>query len=239
MARTALQKSFAPAKRLLPRAIWSKMRALATAMIAPVRFSTTTGHWKSSLRTTALSASGSPIPWYTYPAIDFLAQRDFKNRNILEFGGGQSTLWWSARARSVLTVEENLEWVATLGSRIGSNVSLHYVPADLATRDIEPVRAVLATHPIAKFDVIVIDGHLREELISLAFGHLASGGAVLLDNAEGYGIYEALKEKNCRRIDFYGFAPGVILRHCTSLVFVDDCFLLQPDSPIVDLEAGS
>jgi len=239
MARTAFQKFFAPAKKLLPRTVWSKMRALGTAMIAPVRFSIKTGHWKSSLQATARSASGSPIPWYTYPAIDFLGQRNFKDRNILEFGGGQSTLWWSARARSVLTVEENVEWVASLRSRIGGNVSLHYVPAEDTTRNIEPVRAVLDANAITKFDIIVIDGHLREELTSLVFDYLAPSGALLLDNAEGYGIYDALKKRNCRRIDFYGFAPGVILRHCTSLVFVDDCFLLQSDVPIADIEAGS
>ena len=238
MANTRLHNYFAHAKKLLPGPIWSKLRATATAVITPIRFSTTTGHWKSSLRMTACGPSGAPIPWYTYPAIDFLEQRDFRTRDVLEFGGGQSTLWWAARARRVVTIEEDVEWASTLRSRVGANVDLHHVPVDLATRSIDSVTAVLDANPIERFDIIVIDGHLRAELADLSFKYLAPNGALLLDNAEGYGFYDVIKSRNCRRMDFYGFAPGVVLRHCTSLLFVDDCFLLQPDIPIVDIEAA-
>jgi hypothetical protein len=107
MTVTSLQKWFAPAKRILPPAVWSPIRAVMTAVLTPIRFSRRTGHWRSSLRRAALSAGGAPIPWYTYPAIDFLQQRSFENCDVLEFGSGQSTLWWSRRARSVLTIEED------------------------------------------------------------------------------------------------------------------------------------
>src|SRR5277367_2425854 len=120
--KTIFQRSFAPAKKYLPRAIWSPLRAVATALITPVRFSATTGHWRSSLRMAAQDTAGEPTPWYTYPAIDFLARRDFSERNVLEFGGGQSTLWWSKRARSVLTIEEDIVWFESLRSRIAGNV---------------------------------------------------------------------------------------------------------------------
>ncbi|HEY1982263.1 MAG TPA: hypothetical protein VGH13_19490 [Xanthobacteraceae bacterium] len=237
MTQTILQKSVAPLKKILPRSIWSPLRAFATAMMTPVRFSTKTGHWKSSLKMSAVGTDGSPTPWYTYPALDFLSQRDFTCRQVLEFGGGQSTLWWSKRAQSVLTVEENADWFASLRRRrVGGNVSLHHVPADLDTRSIAAVKAVLDASPVTKFDVIIVDGHLRKELTGLAFDYLAPGGAIVIDNAEGYEIHDVLRHKNCRRIDFFGFAPGVVLRHCTSLVFCGDCFLLSPDIPIADIE---
>jgi predicted O-methyltransferase YrrM len=180
----------------------------------------------------ACSAGGDPIPWYTYPAIDFLSQRSFEGRNVLEFGGGQSTLWWSARARSVLTIEEDADWCARLRPQIGRNVTLHHVPVDRATRTIKPIKDTIDAGPVRLFDVIVVDGHLRRELTALAFSYLAPNGALLLDNAEGYGFYEETKNRDCRRVDYFGFAPGVSSRHCTSLVFVGDCFLLQPDTPI-------
>ncbi|MGC1360796.1 MAG: hypothetical protein WA826_06450, partial [Silvibacterium sp.] len=62
------------------------------------------------MKRAAVSKNGEPIPWYTYPIIDFLSDRDFKNKNILEFGGGQSTLWWAKRARRVVTFEGKREW---------------------------------------------------------------------------------------------------------------------------------
>jgi predicted O-methyltransferase YrrM len=184
----------------------------------------------------AVDAEGAPIPWYTYPAIDFLTQRDFTGKNILEFGGGQSTLWWSARAESVLTIEEDAGWYDQLHNRTGRNVNLRHVPVDRTARTLESVRLVLSANAIQTFDIIIIDGHLREEIVDLAFSCLAKRGALILDNSEGYGFYEAIKRRDCRRIDFFGFAPGVSLRHCTSVVYLDDCFLLMPDIPIPVIE---
>jgi hypothetical protein len=212
------------------------MRAIATGVITPVRFSTTTGHWKSSLRGTACTATGAPIPWYTYPAIDFLAQRNFEGKNVLEFGGGQSTLWWQKRARSVTTVEEDPEWCSRLRAKIDDNVVLCHVPVDPVTRTIEPIKRLINDGAIRMFDVIIVDGHLRAELAEVAFDYLSPDGAIILDNSEGYGFYEVLRKKRCQRIDFFGFVPGVSLRQCTSIAFVRDCFLLDSDNPIPDLE---
>lgn len=53
---------------------------------------------------------------------------------------------------------------------------------------------------------------------------------------KGMGSLMKLKTRNCRRIDIFGFAPGVSRRHCTSMIFVDDCFLLDANIPIVDIE---
>lgn len=239
MSMAGLQRGAAVLRRFLPAPIWRPLGAFANGVVTPIRFSLATGHWKSSIAMSARAADGTPLPWYTYPAIDFLAQRDFGSRHVLEFGGGQSTLWWSARARSVLTVERDAAWFGRLRSQVGPNVSLHHIPVDRVTRTIQPVRDLIAANPIQKFDVIVVDGHLRKEVAALAFEYLAPGGAIILDNSEGYGFYAELKERPCRRIDFFGFAPGVTRRHCTSLVFVDDCFLLRPDIPIPVIEAKS
>jgi hypothetical protein len=235
---TKLHKYADPLKRMLPPAIWRPARALVTAVITPIRFSQKTGHWKSSLRMSACSSSGAPIPFYTYPAIDFLVQRNFEDRNILEFGGGQSTLWWSMRARSVLTIEDNSDWYAWLSSQIKSNVTLHHLPFVGATGTITAVKKVIDAHPIRTFDVIIVDGHLRRAATEVAFSYLAPGGALLIDDSEKYG-YDQIKDRKCLRIDFFGFAPGVILRRCTSLVFVEDCFLLKADIPIPDIELSN
>jgi hypothetical protein len=80
----------------------------------------------------------------------------------LEFGGGQSTLWWSLRARSVLTIEDNSGWYAWLSSQTGSNVTLHHLPFIGAIDAIETmilaVKKVLDEQPIRAFDVIIVDG---------------------------------------------------------------------------------
>jgi hypothetical protein len=90
-----------------------------------------------------------------------------------------------------------------------------------------PIKNVIDANPVRVFDVIVVDGLLRRELTALAFEYLAPGGAIILDNSDGYGYYDETKARECRRIDFFGFAPGVSLRQCTSILFVGDCFASQ------------
>lgn len=212
-------------------------RALASAVLGPIRFSRASGHWRSSLAERAVTRDGEPIPWYTYPAIDFLSQRDFNGKHVLEFGGGQSTLFWARRAASVLTIEENEGWFRELRSKVerSANVAVHHVPVDVTTRSIAQILAILQAQPIRKFDVIVVDGHLRPELTAAAFDYLAPRGCIILDNAEGYGFYDVTKSRACRRVDFFGFSPGVARQHCTAVVFVDDCFLLEPTVPIANV----
>lgn len=225
-------------KRLLPTPIWRVIRATGTAVLTPLRFSWVTGHFSSTLAgSLARSRSGEPIPWYTYPAIDFLSQRDFTGRSVLEFGGGQSTMWWARRAKHVLTIEEDEGWYRTLHSRVPENVTLYHIPVDAASRSIAQIREVLDSNPERRFDVIVVDGHLRRELADLAFDYVATGGAILLDDAEGYGYYEQIKDRECQRVDFFGFSPGVSMRRSTSLIFTNSCFLLDVKIPIAKIES--
>ena len=233
---TSVHKAFAPAKSL-PRGIWHPLRGFGTALFTPLRFSLRTGHFRSSLNSKACTRTGEPIPWYTYPTIDFLTPRDFTGKKVLEFGGGQSTLWWSARAEQVLTIDPDAGWAEYVRKNVGANVTVHHVPVDRETRTVEPIRELIRDSGISAFDVIVIDGHLREELVAVAFDHLAPNGAVMMDNAEGYRFAELLQGRDCRRIDFFGFAPGSSLQSCTSIAWVDDCFLISPEFPIPALEA--
>jgi hypothetical protein len=219
-------------KRILPAAVWRFVRASGTALLTPFRFSHRTGHWRSSWRGLAVDHSGEPIPWYTFPAIAFLASRDFTGRSVLEIGGGQSTRWWARRASRVVTIEEDEQWRDVLAASLPDGVELHHVPVDLVGRSVDGIRKVLSGQATRCFDVIVIDGHLRREASRLAFGLLAPGGAIILDNAEGYGFFDELQEHACARMDFFGYAPGVIRPHTTSIVWVDHCFLFDRKHPM-------
>src|SRR5437588_4831670 len=102
--KTRLHRFFAVLKRVMPRRLWQPIRSIATCVLTPIRFSINTGHAKSSFLMRAVDKNGEPIPSYTYPAIDFLFQRNFEDKLILEFGSGQSTLWWASRAKFVISI---------------------------------------------------------------------------------------------------------------------------------------
>lgn len=222
-------------KRYLPGPAWNVLRSIATSIVTPLRFSLQSGHLRSSFARRACAANGDPLPWYTYPAIDFLSARDFTGRSILEFGGGQSTLWWAKRARRVVTIEADEDWANELRAKVPANSEIHHVPVDEARR-IDLVSSALGSE---RFDVVIIDGHLREEAIPLAFERLTPNGAVIFDNADGYGCFEGTKDRVFCRVDFFGFAPGVSLRHPTSIFFDNQCFLVSPRNPIPILSRAS
>ncbi len=217
------------ARRLLPPPVSRFAGAIGTAVLTPIAFSLRTGHFRSALRTRAVDAVGRPLPWYTYPAIEFLAHQDFTGKRVLEWGAGHSTVWWTERAASVMAFDSDPAWVQWV-RKAAPRAVVHHVPDDLAGAD----RYLAGT----EFDLTVIDGLDRLRCARLSVDRLAEGGAVIFDNSEGYwgreGEYPVLdlfRERGFQRIDFYGFVPGVFWPHCTSVFFRERCFLLSGATP--------
>jgi hypothetical protein len=193
-------------------------------VLTPVYFSRYTGHWRSSLRARALSSHGQPLPWYTYPCIDFLAGRRNRVHSVLEFGAGQSTLWWAAGGANVVAFEADREWFDYLRRVIPSSVDLRFTTMASAEDCLRDVRAQLAASNQQQFDVVVVDGLYRTELAEIAPELRTPGGIIVFDDAEGYGIFDRMRDSGLWRVDFFGFAPGVILPRCTSIYFADRDF---------------
>lgn len=212
-------------KKLLPSSLFKAVRAVTTGVVTPFTFSYQTGHFRSSLKSKALDKSGKAIPWYTYPAIDFLQQKQMDEKAVLEFGSGQSTLWWAARAKTVASFESDAAWFSYVVGKVPNNVTL--ILTDDSAADVP--RQLNGS----KFDVIVVDGLDRLICAKMSVGFLSEGGAVIVDNSEGYWgpdgeypIIDFFRAEGFSRVDFYGYAPGVILPSCTSLFFKESCFLL-------------
>jgi len=58
----------------------------------------------------SVDLSGSPIPWYTYPAIKYLENHVERNHFVFEFGAGNSSLWYAKRAARTVSIESDLDW---------------------------------------------------------------------------------------------------------------------------------
>jgi hypothetical protein len=43
-------------------------------------------HLRSAVKGQPVNARGEPVPWYTYPAIDYLRQLDFSDKTVFEYG---------------------------------------------------------------------------------------------------------------------------------------------------------
>ena len=181
-----------------------------------------------------VDANGEPIPWITYPAIEFLSQFDFSDASVFEWGSGFSTLWWSKRCRAIATVESNAPWIPYIRPLLPERVEF------LTTSpDVEAEIEILRIHKRQTWDVIVIDNHgpFRWRCAEAATTHLAEGGIIILDNSD-----QCLKAANTLRmaglteIDFSGFIPGSGYGHTTSVFFNQSIrfqtLMPQPNKPV-------
>jgi hypothetical protein len=127
------------------------------------------GQWRSIVAGTSVDRHGRPLPWYTYPAIEFLDTLELSDCRVFEYGAGNSSLYWAARARTVTSVEDNPRWHEQVrsGARPNQTVLLH------PDRDAY-VRAV--ANDDTGYDVIVIDGNHRLECTHAAIARLDPGG---------------------------------------------------------------
>jgi len=100
-----------------------------------------------------VDADGRPVPWLVYPVLDFLAPRLRADMSVFEYGSGNSTLWWAARVREVVSCEHDREWYERIRARAPANVTLHHVPLEYGGDYCRRVAGFSGA-----FDIVVVDG---------------------------------------------------------------------------------
>jgi len=185
------------------------------------------GWLNSLLNGKPVDAKGNPVPWFTYPAIDFLDRLNAKAFDVFEWGAGQSTLWWAKRVRSVRAVDHDAGWYQKVRSGLPENARV-----ELQVEMAGYVSAIGSDD--ATFDVVVVDGKHRNECIDAAILRCKTEGLIVLDNSDrrayGAGI-ERLMQAGYRRIDFFGLLPSYLYRSCTSVFFKDDRYVRDARLP--------
>jgi hypothetical protein len=173
------------------------------------------GWLKSRRAGRCVDAQGEPVPWYTYPAIDFIRQLDVRELTVFEYGSGFSTLFWAKRARSIVSIEADEKWFAEISSRTPTNTELI-----LASTDVDSYAKKIVEH--GTFDIIVIDGtgETRLACSRLAPRHLNPRGFIILDNSDLWlESAAALRSSDLIQVDFTGLSPLGRHWHTTSLFF--------------------
>lgn len=145
--------------------------------------------------------SGNFLPWYTYPAIEFLNRLDFSKSSVFEWGSGYSTLYWCNKAATIVSIEDNKLWFKKIFKLIKTNVNLKLIQEK--NKYIDSIKKT--GH---KFDVIIIDGAYREKCITQSVKYLKKGGIIILDNSDWYQISsKKLRKLGFIEISFAGFSP--------------------------------
>jgi hypothetical protein len=183
------------------------------------------GHLLSVQEGKPLNKAGEPIPWYTYPAFEYLNQLDFKDKDIFEYGAGNSSFFWAQKARSVTSVESDKEWYVSLQRKMNLNQKLL-----LIEEENDYVNSIFKEQK--RYDVIVIDGVHRLACARAAVQCLAPGGLIILDNSDWFPKTTTnLREAGLIQVDFTGLGPVNYYTWTTS-IFLEQNFSLRARSEI-------
>ena len=163
------------------------------------------GWFRSFCSQSAVNALGEPIPWINYSMMHFLAPRLPEDISLLEYGSGNSTLYWATKVKQVIAVEHHPAWIDYIRKQFSGipNIQLLTAGADEGYE----------TAPIAlnkKFELIVIDGVRRLECASRALDLLSEDGCILFDDtlfSEHRGVFEIMEKHGFKALRISGAKP--------------------------------
>ena len=162
-----------------------------------------------------ISKTNDPIPWFTYPSIQFLKTLNLQRFRVLEFGAGFSSLYFATHAKSLKTYEKNDLWRNEL---IKINPHL-----DISLLEAEPDYSRLLNND---YDILVIDGNDRvkiaESLIKNYSGLNNSNlKLIIFDNADWYPecVTSLAQKLGMIPISFTGVAPSNNYESTTTFLF--------------------
>ncbi len=206
---------------------WIKNSHIGTGLLARYSILCYLRHagWFKSLRARLpVDGGGKPLPWYTYPFIEFVRQKVSAEMKVFEFGSGNSTLWWSERVSYVSSCEHDYNWYSKMRDEMPENVEYIFCPLDSREYHLQPSK----NNPHMKYDCIVIDGRERVLCVKYALESLTDAGVIIWDNSEREKYregYEFLYNSGFRRVDFTGLGPLNPFPWCTSVFYRDNnCF---------------
>lgn len=161
------------------------------------------GYFKSVEKKQACDVLQNPVPWFTYPAIEFLKQLNLSKKVVFEWGSGNSSLFFASRVKSIHSIEHNKIWFEKVNSNKQQNQQIEFVEDTIESY----------VHSINKagklYDIIIIDGDLfRKECAIEAIKFLNVGGIIILDNADWFkGAAKILSDAGLIQADYHGFGP--------------------------------
>lgn len=172
-----------------------------------------------------VNESMEPIPWFTYPALEFISQFDLNEKCMLEFGSGHSTLFFSQRVKEITSVETDSEWHKEIKAK-NTTSNLNYI---LTNQD-DFVKTINSIN--GQYDIIVIDHIFRGDCAKYSLNHLNSGGMIIFDNSDWFkDDCKILRNAGFIQIDFHGYGP-INPYSWTTSIFFKGTLNLKPFSDI-------
>lgn len=135
--------------------------------------------------------NGLVEPWLTWPFMDWVKTLGLSDKIILEFGAGRSTAWWRKKSKWVDSIEANTEWaLQAMKDCVESdltNGAIYYKDINdgmAASGELDKYMNLIPSKQ--PYDIIIVDGIYRTEILEWAIAHLKvnGGGMLFIDNLD-------------------------------------------------------
>jgi hypothetical protein len=168
--------------------------------------------WASD-RLLKLSPINASLPWMPYSTIlklNYIINKDF---NILETGSGGSSLFYLSRCNNLTSLEHDDKWLKEFEKNISltsfkKRWTVVLKQLNKKSKNESPYLQFLREQKDESFDLISVDGRLRNESLKIVSSKVKMGGYLLLDNSdrneynEGIDFIDSL---GWSKQDFNGF----------------------------------
>lgn len=189
------------------------------------------GHHLSKQLKSSVNEKNEPLPWFTYPAIEFLNQLNLTEADIFEWGSGNSSKYFSKKCKSIISIEHELNWCNIQKDNLQKNQQIIYANESLYAKEI--------IEKNKEYDIIIIDGILRGLCLQNALYHIKLDGMIIYDNADrDPENCLILRDAGYTQIDFSGFGPINDYTWTTSIFFKQLKFKPLTIQPIIPIGGG-
>lgn len=161
----------------------------------------------------------NPIPFLVIDAIDYLNEIISPGMKVLEFGGGNSTLWFLSKECSVITIEHSDQWANYIKEYVNFNNKKKDFQLEILNG--EDAFHFVDNFPENTFDIVLIDCAdeytRRNNCVRATHSKIKKGGWMILDNSDHPSKWLGVDlMSDYSRLRFTGYAPMCLMVTQTS-----------------------
>jgi predicted O-methyltransferase YrrM len=130
------------------------------------------------------------LPWLTPSANLILSSYLRPTDRGLEFGSGKSTIWFSGRIASLVSIEHNQDWYEKVTRQLKllgrKNVTFYFRPREAEGKVLPSYVEAAMDIQDGSLDFVLVDGVYRDLCAKLSIEKLVHGGLLIIDNVNLY-----------------------------------------------------
>ncbi len=144
--------------------------------------------------------------WFTHGMLNEISKWDLKDKNVLEYGGGWSSIFWAFHCKNVVTIETDANWINDIqmyANQHGLN-NITLIHRQCNEGDQKKVDYYTEVPDGFIPDIVIVDGVLRHECLLKALT-LPRPLTIIHDNWQQDGFVCPSSEEVMKEFEIHNF----------------------------------